>query len=633
MTQLKPSIFVNRVYVSKNSKPAFDEFFHRGLNIIRGQNSSGKTSIMNLIAFGLGRDVKNWKREALSCDFILIQVEINESLLTLKREIDSAQQRPLYIFAGALNEALEAGPQQWSKYPYNSTSEKESFSDALFKVMDMPRPRAERSKITMHQIMRLCYADQPTPPTHIFNVESFDSALTREAVFSLLTGLYNDELYKSQTELDFNQKRLEKADSEIRSIIKILAKSEITDTTNDILDSKINRSTSEEFEIIAEIERVLNEKNEEDKGPISKEADRKFEELALLREQVFDLDNKISSLRIKTQDSELFINSLNKKKSALNDSMKLRENFSNFQFQFCPACFTPVETSSLDDSCHLCKHPIEEETIKNNFLRMGQEINFQILESTKINEKRISKIDELNNLKSIQFQSVRELEQDLAMLQKTVFKESDTVLKDLYIRLGKERETIRELLSKSKLVQEIENLRDERDSAQRVVNDLKERVSEEYEKIESRKQKVVFEISENTLEVLHSDLGRQKEFGKGGEVIFSPSENVVYLDGKNDFSDSSQFYLKNAFHIAMLMSSLEDKEFMFPRFIMLDGIENGGMEDIRSQRFQEYLSAFSERAEVDHQIIITTAKISTHLNNDKYTVGRYYTEEEKSIEL
>lgn len=231
MTQLKPSIFIRRVYVSKNSKAAFDEHFHRGLNIIRGQNSSGKTSIMNLIAFGLGRDVRNWKREALSCDFILIDAEINGKILTLKREIDEAQRRPLYIFDGNIESALRAGPQDWLKYPYNSTSEKESFSDALFNVMGMPRPRAENSKITMHQVMRLCYADQPTPARHIFNIEPFDSALTREAVFSLLTGLYNDNLYQAQTELDFNEKKLDKADSEIRSITKLLAKSGITDTT------------------------------------------------------------------------------------------------------------------------------------------------------------------------------------------------------------------------------------------------------------------------------------------------------------------------------------------------------------------------------------------------------------------
>lgn len=252
-----------------------------------------------------------------------------------------------------------------------------------------------------------------------------------------------------------------------------------------------------------------------------------------MREEIFELDIRIRNLNIKIQDSNSFIKSLQNKKKALEDSLNLRERFSTFAFKYCPSCFSPITEEESEELCHLCKNEIEEDTIKNNYLRMSQEINFQILESRKINESRASKLREAKDLRARKKRQEKELEQDLSTLQKTVFKKSDSDLKELYVKLGGERETIRELLSKSKLVYEIERIKEERDEAQRLVTSLRDKVEEEKEKIESRKNRVTLEISENTLDVLHSDLGRQKEFAEGEAVIFSPSENVVYLDERN----------------------------------------------------------------------------------------------------
>lgn len=49
------SFFVNRLYVlTTDGKVAYDEPFHHGVNIIRGANSSGKSTITHLLFYGLG---------------------------------------------------------------------------------------------------------------------------------------------------------------------------------------------------------------------------------------------------------------------------------------------------------------------------------------------------------------------------------------------------------------------------------------------------------------------------------------------------------------------------------------------------------------------------------------------------
>lgn len=53
MTMFKPNLRVSELQVNVSGKIAFKERFHSGLNIIRGQNSSGKSTIMDFLYYGL----------------------------------------------------------------------------------------------------------------------------------------------------------------------------------------------------------------------------------------------------------------------------------------------------------------------------------------------------------------------------------------------------------------------------------------------------------------------------------------------------------------------------------------------------------------------------------------------------
>lgn len=42
-------MIVERMLVQKDGKSAYDEHYHIGVNVIRGDNSSGKSTILNFI--------------------------------------------------------------------------------------------------------------------------------------------------------------------------------------------------------------------------------------------------------------------------------------------------------------------------------------------------------------------------------------------------------------------------------------------------------------------------------------------------------------------------------------------------------------------------------------------------------
>jgi len=82
-----PTIVVQRVIVLRNEETAYNEKFHEGVNVIRGENSSGKSTVLNFIFYGLGGDFKDWSAVARLCTRVVVEARINGSVLTLSREI------------------------------------------------------------------------------------------------------------------------------------------------------------------------------------------------------------------------------------------------------------------------------------------------------------------------------------------------------------------------------------------------------------------------------------------------------------------------------------------------------------------------------------------------------------------
>ena len=54
MTLLSPTLAVNHLAVYKDGYVVLKVKFHKGLNILRGRNSSGKTTTLDFIAHTLG---------------------------------------------------------------------------------------------------------------------------------------------------------------------------------------------------------------------------------------------------------------------------------------------------------------------------------------------------------------------------------------------------------------------------------------------------------------------------------------------------------------------------------------------------------------------------------------------------
>ncbi len=138
-----PSLRLGRLVVYQQKHVAFDERFHPGVNIIRGDNSVGKSTIANMIFYVLGGEGVQWVDEAKACTQVAAEVFINGIAITLLREISTEKERPMQIFWGDFERASVAGPDGWERYPFARRGETETFSQVLFRALRVPEVRGE----------------------------------------------------------------------------------------------------------------------------------------------------------------------------------------------------------------------------------------------------------------------------------------------------------------------------------------------------------------------------------------------------------------------------------------------------------------------------------------------------------
>ena len=220
MILYKPTLQINRLAVFKSGRSVYDQKFHSGVNIIRGANSTGKSTIADFIFFVLGGDITKWKPEAAGCDFVVAEVKMNEAVVTLRRKISEHRNQPMDIFWGAMDAGLASAVEGWEIYSFRRSSEKESFSQALFRALALPEVRSDTdSNITMHQLLRLLFVDQMSPPDSLFIQEQFDSPFTRKTTFDLLVGLFDDTLYSDELKLRQAHQKAEETKTRIDALL------------------------------------------------------------------------------------------------------------------------------------------------------------------------------------------------------------------------------------------------------------------------------------------------------------------------------------------------------------------------------------------------------------------------------
>lgn len=632
MTLYKPTILINRLVVTKDQRSVMDISFHEGLNVITGENSSGKTTSIRFIAYALGSESISFNEMAKVCDDIYLQVSINEAVVTLQRHVSMELLRPLSIFWGEIERALAATPAMWQLFPFKRSDAKESFSQVLFRLMEVPELRGEGgSNITMHQLMRLVYSDQETPSSDLFRFDRFDRAITRSAVGDYLLGIDSTELYELKLRETAADKEATSLRASIRTIYNTFGRSG-TDISLDFLESQIQNLGSE----IRSLQEKLDNVNGSPSPKVSavKEDNSLRERLSAAHSKFSKFKHKKIELEAEIADSELFLKELEDRIYSLEESAVAESYLGRAVFSVCPSCFTKIDPKTdTTATCALCKSPVAEDSARSQLARMRNELALQLKESLAIRVQQLEELASINREIPSADAQLKSLETEFKRNQAQWRSPELIQVQALSREIGAKEQEIKNALELKKLADLLEQLTSKLGTVEANLDWIKGRIEAVTREQADRHQAAYLSVANNLKNILRADLYREDVFANANVVNIDFGANQLSVDGQKQFSASSMVFLRHAFHLALLLSSLQNKYFRYPRLLILDGIEDGGMEVDRSYNFQKIIAQASNSTNVVHQVIMTTTNVAPELDNDKYLVGRKFSHDEKSIEI
>lgn len=615
-------LFVSRFAVFKSSRFVYDETFHRGVNIIRGENGTGKSTIMDLLSYALGSVITEWTQEQLSCDWVMAEVEINGRFYCLKRDIVESGQSRMDIFEGIFDEATNLNS-QWTQYSIRRSEERHSFSQQIFELLGLPRHKTDDAKnLTLHQILRLIYVDQLSQTTKLLKEDKeFDNATYRRAIGDYLLGIDDLEAHNLRQDLLAANKKFEKLNGELNAIYRLFG-GKATNFNEQALNNEIAEIIKQIEALRARQDSISRSHPETLDELVLSKANELQDEIDLLTSEKHELESTKSETTIELVETELFLNSLLNRKESLEQSRIASGSIGAIEFKYCPACLEPIKHHN-HSACPLCKSEERSRETNPAYIKMLNELNFQIRESQIIIRDFRDQLDKINvKLPPINHR-IKEAKLEYQQLE-IATESKNAILTEIASEIGFCSSQILALEERREHISKIESARTEKEEANTLINQLQEKLDQVNASQASRYNTVYDSIEKIASTILAKDGGYEPTFDQVEEVTFDFAKDKMFVNGRSKFSASSMVVMKNSIRLAIFLHSVEDKKARLPNLLIMDNIEDKGMVHERSQNFQRVIISECSKLNEEYQLIFTTSMIDPVLNRSNYCIGPMY---------
>lgn len=604
----KPSYLkLNRLVITKAGKQLYDEKFHDGINIIRGEHSVGKSTILDMIFYVLGGELKkdDWKYPADECSNVNAEITINDRIITLTRPVDPSGAVPhIKIYEGEYEKAMKDAD-GWLDYGSRRSNERLSFSEMMFELFDWGQYKSDSyQNLTMHQIMRLIYLSQSSDSNRIFRKESTrsDNENTRTAIAEFLFGLDDLETHSVRQNLLKYERDYENTGTELRAYFELLGND--ASLTVEIINELLNEKYIELSEIDSQKEILLRSTDNIDSNNeynLAIERNDILLKIQLLTNKISFNNNELSSNKTEIQDCLLFGQNLVYRLKSLNESQETYKGLGRISFEYCPCCLTPIsehDKTDNDSGCALCKSTVNNFSLEEKYIESLNELQYQQRQNDKIIEKLYGSAEYIESY-------IQELRKELESLQNRLFE-------------------INSLQDKIDSIAKVDDLKLKREDIAKQMESCRSRIAALEAKSQHRKEYVYSKLSEFSTFILEGDSGNEELFKTAtqlsSEIDFAKDRWL--LNERVNYSDSSNVVKKAALHLAFLIFSIVDSACRYPRFSIMD-FECGDINEARSHNLQKLITTSLSNSK-GFQLIMTTSKIDSSLNNNTYGVGRYY---------
>jgi methyl-accepting chemotaxis protein len=612
---MNPKLKVESITIFAQGATVYTQKFNDGLNVFAGDNSTGKSTIIEFIVYCLGYEEIVWREEQKRCDLAELVVLVSGKRLRLRREINSFPQNPLYI----KDFDSEGG---WTVLPYRNSANKKSFSAHLFEILGFPLGKNEQdSALTMFQIFRLIYADQNTSPDSLFNRQKdMDTKGNRKSIYEFVIGADDLEMHELRQKLITTDKLFSKTNAEISAIQDF-----VSNLGHDLTHIGISEALRIREERIEQLKKQLDIAQNSD--PESDDAlSRASIEMDELRQKRQRLNRDIWSLQTEIEDSEELLKLLESSTNEIDASLAFYSVFSGIKFSYCPQCLGKLNFNHVHDSdCELCgSEASKTDEVKSFYFDRKKEIEFQISESKGIIERKRKAVEQgIQTVKDIE-NSIQSLKARIGLFARMTSEQTRTIT-EISIQIGS---TLEEIASVNKSKDMLSSI----DTKKAAATKLKEICAQYRSKIEqlckdNESYQTVFarNLSDTIVNLIKVDGGFESSFKTASKAMVIYDESKMVVDGATKFAASSDAVLKIAVRFALIYLSIKNHRMRIPKFGIIDCMEDKGMQPDRVHAIQDgILDMLDEVDQSDYQIFFATSMPSKRIIEGGFVIDKYY---------
>ena len=305
----------------------------------------------------------------------------------------------------------------------------------------------------------------------------------------------------------------------------------------------------------------------------------------------------------------------------------------SIEFTHCPACGNDLEPDATTGQCVVCKSPLNTEREKSRYNQIRLDIEIQARESRQLVSQKESELtlgrQESRRLRHQHQQNLVKFELEYGGGNGP----REAFLAARINRLGHIEAEISHLLGSLELAEKIEQLSDKRVNLIQQIDAWRTRSEILQREARNRRSVALTTISEVCTDILRADLDRQEEFLTANTVELDFKNDSISVDGSLNFAESSNVYLKNAAVFGIFLAAGTDEAFYHPRFVLIDNVEDKGMEVKRSHLFQRKIVERATELPEPYQVIFTTSMMNPELELDEYIIGPAYNSDHRSLTL
>ncbi|OCA77114.1 hypothetical protein BBI01_01230 [Chryseobacterium artocarpi] len=623
------SLIVKKVIYSGEKYSYESPELNEGINIILGDNGSGKSTFSYFIEYALGGKIKPFDddnddaRYSLIIEdennYVQLEILIDQNKYSIKRFINQSE---IFVDDGISTEV----------FPVNRNGNV-IFSDWLLKKLNIPVFElylgATHWYFNFNDLFRLLNYDQNTEPRKIYKspvAENFvaDSIVVRKSIFEILLGISSADYFKK---LDLARAAMKKRDVAKALLENYKSNHEIVEDYEKLDALRLEKNT--------ELERLEIERN--DYLKVNTTVDDKIGELSNIQLQLIDLELKNSQDRIllsKLQNEKLKVTQLHE--GLLQEIHQIQkiifthDKLDLFSMEVCPFCMNKKET--VEGAC-ICGSKFKDDDYEK-FVYNSSEYKDILAHK----QKSITAIELAKETYEKEAQQISEqIKTNISLIDdykeklKTVigtaeFAGNSTVVDTLNEQIINSKEQLLKIIFDLKNSVQLKKLKDdfdEKNKAFGIAQASLNRAKADYDKNNT-------ETIGMFNEVYNDLLGKSSYESK---EAFIDEDYMPFIDNKEYKANSSDVPKRLMYYFSILSLALKLPSVKHPRFLLIDTPEDSGIDTAHLNQNLELLEEAIKLGEQEdgtikpYQVILTTGYGKFPESFEKYVVERFFKED------